>query len=200
MTYKTVCIGDVHGSYSALLQVIKPLIDSGNEVVFLGDLFDRSPEPDGDRKVAELVFEMAKWPELYGLRNVEVLMGNHENLLLDAYLTNDYDLWEMNGGDRKFLDWLEGETQLFVWLASRPLYLIRGHHLLVHAGVEPDVSLEDQTPHNLMWYRPAPGELHTLPYLVVHGHTIHTSVTEYVDRVCIDTGAFATGKLSTYTL
>jgi len=200
MTYKTIAIGDVHGSYSALLQAIEPLIDSGAEIVFLGDLFDRSPEPDGDRKVCELVYEMCMCPELYGLRNVEVLMGNHEQLLLQAYFTEDTELWEMNGGDPSFLEWLEGETRMFLWLACRPLYLVRGIHLLVHAGVKPDVSLADQDPEDLLWIRPHIHEFHNLPYHVVHGHTIHRKVTEYADRTCIDTGAFMTGKLSTYTL
>ena len=62
MTIETIAIGDVHGSYSALLQTIEPLIDSGAEIVFLGDLFDRSPELDGDRKVCELVYEMYMCP------------------------------------------------------------------------------------------------------------------------------------------
>ena len=200
MKPKTIAIGDVHGSYSALLQTIEPLIDSGAEIVFLGDLFDRAPEHDGDRKVCELVYEMYMCPELYGLHSVEVLMGNHENLLIEAYLTDDYELWEMNGGDPEFLAWLETETGIFCWLMCRPLYLIRGDHLLVHAGVKPDVSVLDQSPEDFMWYRPKSGELHGLPYVIVHGHTIHKNVTEYYDRICIDTGAFHTGKLSTYTL
>jgi serine/threonine protein phosphatase 1 len=200
MTTQTIAIGDVHGSYSALLQVIEPLIDSGAELIFLGDLFDRSPELDGDRKVCELIYEMCLFPELYGLSNVEVLMGNHEQLMIEAWLTDDYELWEMNGGNRQFLEWLESEPLMFTWLMCLPLYLVRGHYLLVHAGVKPDVSLADQSPEDLIWHRPKPNERHGLPYLVIHGHTIHQNVTEYYDRIAIDTGAFHTGKLSTYSL
>ena len=52
---KTVAIGDIHGCYTLLKQTIQPLIDTQSEVVFLGDLIDRSPETDGDFKVLTCV-------------------------------------------------------------------------------------------------------------------------------------------------
>lgn len=195
---QTIAIGDVHGSYSALLEVIEPLIDSGNELIFLGDLFDRSPEEDGDRNVLSFVRDLCDHPDDYGLANVEVLMGNHEQLLLDAIRENDMELWQYNGGDPDFGQWLIENPSHLEWIKSLPLYLIRGFHLLVHAGVRPNIPLEDQSPDDLMWIRDT--KPHNLPYYVVHGHTIHKNVTEYEDRVAIDTGAFHTGKLSTYFL
>ena len=195
---QTIAIGDVHGSYSALLEVIEPLIDSGKELVFLGDLFDRSPEEDGDRKVLEFVRDLCDHSEDYGLANVEVLMGNHEQLLLDAILFNDMELWMFNGGNPDFAVWLIENPSQLEWLESFPLYLVRGSHLLVHAGVKPNVPLSEQRPEDLLWIRD--NEPHNLPYYVVHGHTIHKNVTEYEDRVAIDTGAFHTGNLSTYAL
>ena len=197
---QTIAIGDVHGSYSALLGVIKPLIDSGAELVFLGDLFDRAPEPDGDRLVLEFVRELQDRPEDYGLANVEVLMGNHENLLLEAIRDDDWSLWTMNGGDANFAHWLIENPSHLEWLAERPLYLIRDNHLLVHAGVRPGLKLDQQDPFDLMWIRDDPYKPHKLPYTIVYGHTIHPDVTVYKDRVAIDTGAFHTGKLSTYSL
>ena len=48
---EVVAIGDVHGCASLLEQELTPHFDSGAELIFLGELIDRAPEPDGDRKV-----------------------------------------------------------------------------------------------------------------------------------------------------
>ena len=82
-----VAIGDVHGCYTLLQQTIQPLIDTQSEVVFLGDLIDRSPEIDGDIKVLELVHSMHQNPDLYGLSKVTVLTGNHD----EGYENDDLD-------------------------------------------------------------------------------------------------------------
>ena len=195
----TIAIGDVHGSYSVLLETLEPLFDTQSELIFLGDLFDRSPEPGGDFKVLELVYDMHQHPEDYGLSNVECLMGNHEHLLLEA-LDGDYECWYMNGGDIGFLQSLVSRPDYIKWIQERPLYIIRDDYLLVHAGVRPDISLTDQAAHDFMWIRPDPNQPHNLPYTIVHGHTIHNDVTYYRDRVAIDTGAFHSGKLSTFAL
>ena len=197
---QTIAVGDVHGCYSLLQDTVEPFFDSGYELVFLGDLFDRSPEPDGDKKVLEFVRKLEEHPENYGLSNVEVLMGNHEDLLLQAIRDEDYELWVMNGGNPTFAQYLIENPSHLQWLRERPLYLERGNYLLVHAGVRPNVPLQDQNPFDLMWIRLRPDMRHNLPYTVVHGHTIHNDVTVYPDRVAIDTGAFHTGRLSTFSL
>ena len=50
-----VAIGDVHGCATLLREAIWPHLGSGAGLLLLGDLIDRSPEPDGDRQVIELV-------------------------------------------------------------------------------------------------------------------------------------------------
>jgi serine/threonine protein phosphatase 1 len=102
-----VAIGDVHGCASLLRETIWPHLGSGVELIFLGDLIDRSPEAEGDRQVLELVRELQANHEAYGLAGVTVLRGNHEQMLLDA-LAEDTpgeatELWEWNGGDPAFL-------------------------------------------------------------------------------------------------
>ena len=80
----TVAIGDVHGCYTLLKETIKPLIGTQSEVVFLGDLIDRSPETDGDLKVLRFVNYLERYPHDFGLSKVIVLSGNHEQLLINA--------------------------------------------------------------------------------------------------------------------
>ena len=195
----TIAIGDVHGCYNLLLNTVEKHIGSGNELVLLGDLFDRSPEPDGDLNVLEFVRDMNEHPDAYGLSAVECLMGNHESLLLDA-LEGDVNCWLANGGNVEFAIHLIENPSHVEWIKQRPSYLIRNKHLLVHAGVKPNVPLDAQDPFDLCWIRPDPHVPHNLPYTIIHGHTIHDQVTHYPDRIAIDTGAFHTGVLSTYSV
>jgi len=195
----TIAIGDVHGCYNLVLNTVAPYLNSGDELIFIGDLFDRSPETDGDINVLNYVRNMNEQPEDYGLSAVESLMGNHEALLLDA-LEGNAECWLMNGGNPAFAEYLLDNPSDIEWIKHRPHYLIRGTNLLVHAGVRPDVPLEGQTNFDLTWIRPDPYIPHNLPYKIIHGHTIHDNVTHYPDRIAIDTGAFFTGKLSTHTL
>ena len=196
----TIVIGDVHGSYELLLDTVEPHIGSGNELVLLGDLFDRSPESDGDLNVLEFVRDMNEHPDAYGLSAVESLMGNHEALLLDA-LTGDIECWLMNGGNVDFAVHLIENPSHVEWIMKRPPYsLIRNKHtVLVHAGVRPNIPLTSTRSLLICtWIRPDPYIPHNLPYTIIHGHTIHDEITHYPDRIAIDTGAFHTGNLSTY--
>jgi serine/threonine protein phosphatase 1 len=59
---EVVAIGAVHRCTSLLEQELTPHLDSGAELIFLGDLIDRAPEPDGDRKVMERVWQLQDNP------------------------------------------------------------------------------------------------------------------------------------------
>ena len=199
-----VAIGDVHGCASLLREAVWPHLGSGTELIFLGDLIDRSPEPDGDRQVIELVRELQANPEAYGLAGVTVLRGNHEQMLLNALAeetTGDAtELWEWNGGNPAFL---AAAREHRAWLQSLPLTAIRGDFLFVHAGVRPGLSLEQQRADDLLWIRrPFLNRPHGLPYTVVHGHTFRDdySVTRLPHRIGIDTGAFISGLLTALLL
>lgn len=201
---EVVAIGDVHGCATLLREAIWPHLGSGAELILVGDLIDRSPEPDGDRQVIELVRELQANPEDYGLAGVTVLRGNHEQMLLDA-MTEDEpgeatELWQWNGGDPSFLDVAREHQD---WLEALPLTAIRGTYLFVHAGVRPGLDLEDQQADDLLWIRrPFLNRPHSLPYTVVHGHTFLRDyrVTRLAHRIGIDTGAFMSGKLTALRL
>jgi len=72
-----------------------------------------------------------------------------------------------------------------------------GGYLFVHAGIRPGVPLEQQSREDLLWIRKDflnCRDAH--PYVVVHGHT-PSRLPEMLDnRIGIDTGAFATGRLT----
>jgi len=195
-----VAIGDVHGCASLLRDAIWPHLGSGAELILLGDLIDRSPEPDGDRQVIELVRELHANPEAYGLAGVTVLRGNHEQMLIEALAEATpgaaTELWERNGGNPGFLP---EAREHWGWLKSLPLTAVRGSYLFVHAGVRPGVPLQEQRSEDLLWIRGLfLKEPHGLPYTVVHGHTFRSdySVTCLPHRIGIDTGAYISGTLT----
>jgi serine/threonine protein phosphatase 1 len=199
-----VAVGDVHGCASLLREAIWPHLGSGAELIFLGDLIDRAPEPNGDRQVIELVRELQANPEAYGLAGVTVLRGNHEQMLIDA-LAEDTpgdatELWEWNGGNPEFLPVAREHR---VWLESLPLTAVRGDYLFVHAGVRPGVPLQEQRSEDLLWIRGSfLKEPHGLPCTVVHGHTFQSDyrITHLPHRIGIDTGAFVSGRLTALPL
>ncbi len=72
-------------------------------------------------------------------------------------------------------------------------------HILVHAGLEPAVSLERQDPYKMMWIRePFLSHQGSFGKIVVHGHTVTTSgsVERFHGRIAVDTGAYDTSILS----
>ncbi|KAA6183779.1 hypothetical protein F2Q65_14590 [Thiohalocapsa marina] len=62
MTNTLIAIGDVHGCAGLLAETLAPQLHSGAELIFLGDLIDRAPEPDGDRRVLEQIFALQADP------------------------------------------------------------------------------------------------------------------------------------------
>jgi serine/threonine protein phosphatase 1 len=199
-----VAIGDVHGCASLLREAVWPHLDSGAELILLGDLIDRSPEAEGDRMVIELVRELQDNPDAYGLAGVTVLRGNHEQMLLDALADETAgqatDLWEWNGGNPAFL---QVAREHEAWLKALPLTALRGEYLFVHAGVRPGVPLQRQQADDLLWIRgPFLNSPHGLPFKVVHGHTFTKKyqITHLAHRIGIDTGAFTSGILTTFRI
>ena len=76
-----------------------------------------------------------------------------------------------------------------------------GNYLFVHAGVRPGIPLADQSLRDLRWIRQDFLEDATdHDVIVVHGHTIVDAATERPNRIAIDTGAYATGRLSAVRL
>ena len=201
-----IAIGDVHGCAALLEETLAPHLGSGVELIFLGDLIDREPEPDGDRKVLERIWQLQAAPADWGLAGVTVLRGNHEQMLLDALDQDSNDSngdgceWMENGGNWTLVAFARPHRD---WFAALPYTAIRGHYLFVHAGVRPGVALKDQDVEDLIWIRqPFLDQPHGLPYTVVHGHTItpNCEIEHLPYRIGLDTGAFFSGRLSALRL
>jgi serine/threonine protein phosphatase 1 len=76
-----------------------------------------------------------------------------------------------------------------------------GDFFFAHAGAKPNVALSRQKENDLLWIR---GEFLSSNYdfgkIVIHGHTPNSEIDVGPNRINIDTGAFATGRLTCLVL
>lgn len=186
MVYVT---SDLHG-YS--LEKFKDFLDKvgfcdEDYLYILGDVIDRGP--DG--------IKILKWLMLQP--NVELLLGNHEAMLLacnflfdeiteDSILKltgtklNTYITWVSNSG-QVTLDALSGVRDkeihyILEYLRERPLYetvtVNNKDFVLVHSGLggfRKDKKLSEYTPTDLLWTRPSLNTQYFDDVTVVFGHT-----------------------------
>lgn len=200
----TYAIGDIHGMYDLLFDLankIKNDMDDGpHKIIYLGDYIDRGPDSAG-------VIDFVKG-KFFDPHKVVALLGNHEQMLLDAYFDGKYgNSWYMNGAEAT-LNSYGGTTQdiyfdHITWLRDRPLSHIDGKYLFVHAGINPLVSLEKQLKDELLWIREDFLRSKTdHGYKVIHGHTPTVYWIRSTDpdvnnnRIGIDTGSTISGVLT----
>jgi serine/threonine protein phosphatase 1 len=210
-------IGDIHGR-ADLLDRVLARIDADCRrrpvqraiSVFVGDYIDRGP---ASRAVLELLLQ---WR---GGREAVFLRGNHETFL-PRFLADSrtLDEWRLCGGLETLLSYglkptisperheqIELADQLaaaiprehLVFVQSLDLAFECGDFLFVHAGIRPGVPIHKQTEEDLLWIRDD-FLSYEQPFerFVVHGHTpVHTPDVR-PNRINIDTGAFATGRLT----
>jgi hypothetical protein len=203
----TLALGDVHGQIELLEQFVDWVRDSDARVIFLGDLIDRASNPGDDLKVLELVRRMCESPEDFGLASCTSLVGNHEILFLNALDGYGYRDWISNGGSSADMEDMEAYA---VWLRSLPYYVVTGDTLFTHSGGvygrDPADFMNSCTNREgFVWSRTAPKKGSGLAKWSqtlkksVFGHTPRSVMPYRVgDSICIDSGAYATGTLTSY--
>ena len=82
-------------------------------------------------------------------------------------------------------------------IAAMPLSFSCGDFFFVHAGVRPGIPFKEQKEADLLWIR-EDFLLHERDFekIVVHGHTPVAEPDVRSNRVNLDVGAYATGKLA----
>ena len=76
-----------------------------------------------------------------------------------------------------------------------------GDYLFVHAGIAPDVPIEEQRRQDLRWIRePFLSHEGRFGAIVVHGHTICDDPEDCGNRIGVDTGAYISGRLTALVL
>ena len=79
--------------------------------------------------------------------------------------------------------------------------IVIGDYCFVHAGILPGVAIEEQSRNDLRWIRePFLSHSGDHGFVVVHGHTITDEPVIRSNRIGIDTGAYASGRLTALAL
>ena len=150
----TIVIGDVHGCYQELGDLYDYLVTSGNynhetdKLIFLGDYIDRGDNPS---EVIKFIRGLQK-----NNKNVIALMGNHEKMLLDCNANSVDYLWKANGNSNTVISYNKKKKQLnsdIRWMRKLPLYYEDDNFIYVHAGIDPEKSMEDQNADDFLWIR-----------------------------------------------
>jgi serine/threonine protein phosphatase 1 len=182
-------IGDVHGRLD-LLQAMHRRILVENEksppfdwvVVHLGDYVDRGPDSKG---VLDLLVKV----QLFA-RN-----GGRQTALSYGINIDFEDPGSVAAGRKALADAIPQSHVQFLRGLQRSM--VFGDFFFCHAGIRPGVDLDHQDPEDLIWIRWEFLENpHLHPKIIVHGHTPVSDVEVRTNRVNLDTGAYASGRLS----
>jgi serine/threonine protein phosphatase 1 len=214
-------IGDVHGRVD-LLNAVFERIDATlrdfpieqSVQILLGDYIDRGPN---SREVIDTLIARRKQHAIVCLK------GNHESyavqLLSDPSVLAE---WTQYGGIQTLLSYgvkpstrsdphpAEDIVRAFRealpathrrFLEGLALSFTCGDFFFTHAGVRPGIPLSQQREHDLLWIR-EDFMLHEEDFgkIIVHGHTPAREPEVRPNRINIDTGAYATGRLTCLVL
>ena len=182
-----IAIGDIHGQrdlFDSLLQSIQ--LRPNDTLVLLGDLIDRGPQ---SKEVIDLCLE------LQAKQRVITLRGNHEVMMLEARKDREALInWLPNGGTAtldsygaKSFDDVPPEHWEF--LEHTLPYYECPTHFFVHAGADPELSLQDQPDYVLYWeFFNDPGP-HVSGKTMICGHSTQSSgiPCNIGHAACVDT-------------
>lgn len=217
-------IGDIHGRDDLLGRLLGAIeqdalahADLMPVLVLVGDYVDRGTS---SREVLERLIDGLP-PRFERV----ALMGNHEAAMLE-FLDGGEDgpAWLRYGGletlqsygvpmprlptARQDHDALRERAleripaRHLAFLRGCALWHVEGDYLFVHAGIRPGVALERQAADDLLWIR---GEFLGSSSdfggrVVVHGHTVCHRPQVRTNRINVDTGAYASGRLTAVAL
>jgi serine/threonine protein phosphatase 1 len=214
-------VGDIHGRLD-LLNTLLSRIHTDLErrptgkalYVFLGDYIDRGPS---SRDTIDRLIEHGKRSDS------RFLKGNHEVIAIRCLSDRSLiDQWMRLGGLETLISYGVGpeilangkqfaelQTAFHDALPQSHLRFLGGlqssfsygDFFFAHAGVKPGVELSRQKDSDLLWIRDD-FLCSNVDFgkIVVHGHTPTHEIEVASNRINIDTGAFATGRLTSLVI
>lgn len=214
-------IGDVHGRLDLLLGLEALIFDDAKEskneklIIYIGDMIDRGPDSAG-------VLAHIRGAVPTGFLRL-ALLGNHEHMLLRFVHDTNEDFWLNFGGRETLMSYGVGEQETFDvkpgttdmrfllqkviprehlnFLRTLPQAITLKHFILTHAGGNPAKPFSDQTKREMVWG--VRGFMKTRADYgreMVHGHFIVDEMRRADGKIAIDTGAYASGRLSAVKL
>jgi diadenosine tetraphosphatase ApaH/serine/threonine PP2A family protein phosphatase len=136
MSGRTIVVGDIHGCADELEMLLdKASLKTDDRVVSVGDLITKGKK---NREVLDRFIEDKRFA---------AVLGNHDRALRRYWRGEGVSL---KAAQQAALDELKiDEARYSKYLQELPLSLDLGSHLIVHAGVRPNVALDAQAVEDL---------------------------------------------------
>ena len=193
----TYVIPDIHGRHDLLNEGLVEIAARGDAsvIVTIGDYVDKGPD---SKQVIERLL-----PGVAEGRRLVALKGNHDAMMVEALRDpSRMPAWIAKGGDAALASYGGDPAAVpevhIAWLDRLQLMHVDAHRIYVHAGVDPEIALDQQSEATLLWKRYPKGfpggfgDLH-----VVHGHdNFPEGPLLYQNRTNLDTLAWRTGRLT----
>lgn len=201
----TCAVGDLHGRADLLEKALSLAVHRGaKKFVVCGDFVDRGP---ASKDIIDCLMRGRHW----GMEIVTIL-GNHEDMMIEACFGRlPLRHWLINGGGQTLASYGYQDGDLLfplkpeledhlIWLANLPWMYADSKRLFVHAGINPNVTMDEQKRDYCTWVRSGREDDYEVPYEglhVVHGHEQYATGPIMLDnRTNLDTHAYAFGRLA----
>jgi diadenosine tetraphosphatase ApaH/serine/threonine PP2A family protein phosphatase len=198
MDAHTIVVGDIHGCYDELMDLLdKVNFGKKDRVVAVGDLITKGPK---SREVLELFITDERFSSV---------IGNHDLALRRHWNGEDVELKPSQKETHKELK--DEKDRFLPYLNSLPFMIDLRSHLVVHAGLRPNVELQSQTTEDLIqirtlgedreskdgtpWYEVYDGEK-----VVLFGHWPAPEPRRGRMALGLDTGCVYGHQLTAYTI
>ena len=216
-------IGDIHGCLSELTSLHKKILTNDkfkvkeDLIIYLGDYIDRGLK---SKQVIDQIIKLKNKQ----IKTIH-LMGNHEELMIDFLFNkkNNIKNWLNFGADQTFKSY-DIEIVEFIkdgfedniidrlrnvllkkmgsdhidFLNNLELTYSTEKYLFVHAGIDPNKNITEQTKKDYLWSRSSDffHKDFKTEKTIIHGHTPEQNIVNHPYRINIDTGCYFSGKLS----
>lgn len=198
MGARTIVVGDIHGCYDELLDLLAEVqFADGDRLVSVGDLVTKGPK---SREVLDRFMSDSQF---------SAVIGNHDLALRRRWNGEKFKLKDSQKPTHKELK--KDKEHYVSYLNSLPFLIDLGTHLVVHAGLRPGVALHSQTTEDLTelrclgpdrtardgtpWYDIYDGEK-----VVVFGHWPASKPRRGKKAIGLDTGCVYGNNLTAFII
>ena len=195
---RTFVISDIHGKNDLFDKALKEIaLKRTDKLILLGDLIDRGDDSKG---VLDSFIRLKETGY-----DISSLMGNHEQMLLDSFLSKKHlSLWLVNGGYKTLAsfstDSIEAIPQKYIELIKSFNYYIEYElYIFVHAALNMKINEPYSDLKTMLWDRNA---MHHLDRnwlgdrKLIHGHNpekledIKDAITNGSPVINLDNGVY----------
>lgn len=186
---RTLLISDIHGElylFKELLEQVK-YDDAKDQLILLGDYIDRGL---ASKEVLDFIMTLKE-------NGAKVLMGNHEQIMLDVFEKEnkyEWDFWLYTAGGlatmrsygftekdlKKAGDLHDFSLHNFLcedlikhleFIRHLDTSIEQDNYIFVHAGVDPNIPFNQNTKKSLLWIRDEFHQKYEGQKIVIFGHT-----------------------------